>query len=113
MTDTVVIITPVVNTVAVPSAQPVAVVREELVQIVTVGVQGPAGPSGVGSAPRYEHVQASPASSWTANHNLGFKPQVQPLSVGGVAMLAEVVHASVNQAVIYFDAPVAGVAVLN
>ena len=110
MTDTVVIVTPVVNTVEVPGAQPVAVVREEVVQVVTAGLQGPAGP---GAAVRYEHTQASVATTWVANHNLGFKPQVQPLSVGGVEMLGEVIHASVNQAVIYFDAPVAGMAVCN
>lgn len=76
------------------------------------GAQGPAGPAGLGVV-RYEHAQAAASATWVVNHNFGFKPLVATLSVGGAAMLAEVIHASLNQAVIYFDAPVAGIAVCN
>jgi hypothetical protein len=50
---------------------------------------------------------------WVVNHNLGYRPSVNALSVGGVAMLAEVVHASANQALVYFDSPTSGLAVCS
>ena len=75
------------------------------------GLQGATGPSGL--AARHEHNQSVPSANWVVNHNLGYRPQVQPLSVGGVAMLAEVLHTSVNQALVYFDAPTAGIALCS
>lgn len=60
---------------------------------------------------QYEHVQATPASSWTVNHNLSRYPQVAVLSVGGVEMWAETIHTSTNQVMVYFDQPMAGKAI--
>lgn len=76
------------------------------------GLQGPAGAPGP-SGTHYQHTQAAAASVWTINHNLGYRPAVSLLTPGGVVMLAEVVHASVNQALAYFDNPVAGLAVCS
>lgn len=45
------------------------------------------------------------------NHNFGSRPLVSVFSMGGREMWAEVVHASDNQALIYFDAPTAGYAI--
>ena len=42
------------------------------VQVVERGPQGPAGDA----MAAYDHVQASPASTWTVNHNLGRIPIV-------------------------------------
>lgn len=61
----------------------------------------------------YQHTQASAAATWTVNHNLGYRPAVQILSAGGVEMLAEVVHSSVNQALIYFDQAATGLAICS
>lgn len=61
-----------------------------------------------GAAEDYEHIQASPLAMWTVNHNLGVRPTVTVLSPGGVEVLAHVVHASDNQALIYFAQPYAG-----
>ena len=58
----------------------------------------------------FEFMQSTAAALWTINHNLGFRPAVKALSVGGVEMLAEVIHTSTNQALVYFDAPTAGIA---
>jgi hypothetical protein len=41
-----------------------------VVTVTTAGPQGPGG--GVGAA--YVHTQASPATTWTINHNLGLSP---------------------------------------
>jgi Major tropism determinant N-terminal domain len=55
----------------------------------------------------------TPSLNWTVNHNLGFRPAVTVLSPGGAEVWAEVIHASVNQALVYFDAPYAGVAICS
>jgi hypothetical protein len=61
----------------------------------------------------FTHIQSSPATTWTINHNLGFQPACEIFSVGGAEIDAEVIHTSVNQTVIYFAFPVAGSARLN
>ena len=75
------------------------------------GLQGDTGPSGL--AARYEHSQPIAATPWIVNHNLGYRPQVQAVTVGGVALLAEVLHNSANQAFVYFDLPTAGLAICS
>ena len=69
---------------------------------------GPPGPSG--NAAVYEHTQGSPNDVWTINHNLGFKPIVEAFTPGGLWMVAEVLHVSVNQTLITFNIPTAGFA---
>ena len=100
-----------VQVVEVPGVVPddVVVLAQETVMLLTVAEQGPAG----GGKAGYRHTQLNAASTWVINHSLGTKPLVQALSAGGVVLVAEVVHASDNQAVIYFDAPVAGVALCS
>ena len=61
----------------------------------------------------YEHPQASAADEWIVNHNLGYKPNISVLTVGGVKVVAEVLHISNNQARVYFDNPMAGTAVCS
>ena len=80
--------------------------------VVFGSAQGPSGPPGA-SGGTYTHTQPVAAASWTVNHNLGFRPAVSPLSVGGREMVAEVIHASTNQALVYFDSPIAGMAVCS
>ena len=96
-------------------AQPSAVVAQ-----LAVG-QGPSGPEGkkgdkgdrgdVGV--RFEHQQLSAAGSWTVNHNLGYRPGVSVTTLGGMLMLAEVLHTSANQFIVYFDEPVTGLAICS
>lgn len=85
----------------------------ESVQIVTAGTQGPPGPPGVSSNASFQHTQAAASDTWTVNHNLGFRPAVSILSVGGREMWAEVIHTSVNQFIAYFDAPTSGIAICS
>lgn len=59
---------------------------------------------------RYTHTQFIPQPQWIINHNLGVQPQITVLSMGGMIMLAEILHTSTNQAIIYFDNPTAGIA---
>ena len=92
---------PAVIDVIVPAAPAV-------VEIITEGPQGPAG-----GILGYLHTQASPASTWTINHNLGLKPVVALYSVGGVEFDAQVTHVSDNQCVVSLATAVAGFARCN
>lgn len=75
-------------------------------------MQGPSGPPGQGSD-TLEFTQAVASDTWVINHNFGWKPNVQILSVGGRELLAEVLHVSVNQVQVFFDTPQAGLALLS
>lgn len=90
-------------------------VTEQVVtqEVLSEGIQGPPGPPGASSSASYEHSQASASDTWTVNHNLGFRPAVSLLTVGGKEMLAEVIHTSTNQFFAYFDAPTSGVAICS
>lgn len=63
-----------------------------------------------GGAGGYDHSQVSASATWTINHNLGYKPNVQPFNTGGAAVVGEIIHTSVNQTVIYFNTAIAGFA---
>lgn len=110
----------IARTLITPSTTPSGVSTSALASIavtqVTTGLRGPAGADASGGgtgATFFTHTQTPAADVWVVNHNLGYRPSVNALSVGGVAMLAEVVHASANQALVYFDSPIAGLAVCS
>jgi hypothetical protein len=69
----------------------------------TVGSGG-----GGGGLTAFEHIQNTPATTWTINHNLGYYPDIHVYSSGGSEVTAEIVHVSANQALIYFSAPTTG-----
>lgn len=73
---------------------------------------GPPGSPGNGEV-AYTHTQASASALWTVNHNLGYRPSVNVLSVGGRLMVADVLHVSSNQVTVSFDQPTAGLAVCS
>lgn len=58
----------------------------------------------------YEHTQATPASVWTVNHNLGYYPVVSVVDNLGEEIGVSIVHTSINQTVITSATPVMGVA---
>lgn len=77
---------------------------EDVVTILEVGMQGPPG----AASGSYTHVQSSASTQWTINHNLGFNPNIELRTTGGQVMFAEIVHTTVNQAIAYFNATIAG-----
>ncbi len=94
-----------------------AIVRTQTAvpRVVRVGVPGPQGApgaSGAGGA-GYIHTQATPALTWTINHNLGFRPAVAVFNSGSVQVNAEVQHLSEHQTLVSFVLPTAGFARLN
>lgn len=68
--------------------------------LVMTQLRGPQGPAGIGSGSAYLHNQGVAALTWTINHNLGFRPSVELLTVGGVEFEADISHPTVNQTVI-------------
>jgi hypothetical protein len=72
--------------------------------VVFPGVQGPPGNDGV-SASAFEHIQNTAINPIVVNHNLGFRPNVSVKTLGGVEVIAEVIHTSINQSQIFFDSP--------
>jgi hypothetical protein len=76
------------------------------------GAQGVAGPVGPASA-FFIYNQATAASEWTINHNLGFKPSVQAFDTGSQQIEGMVTHLSINTTAIVFVVPVAGFARLT
>jgi hypothetical protein len=97
------------------SSETQKIIVDPVTQVVSVvlagpiGPPGPPGPSGAG----YDFNQASPAITWTINHNLGYRPSVQMFTVGGLEVLGEIQHTSNNQTLITFNIAVAGTARLS
>lgn len=86
----------------------------EVVNVIeTPAAQGPSGAAGQSANASYPHMQGTALDVWTVNHNLGFRPAITVLSVGGREMWAEILHTSANQAMVYFDSPVAGMAICS
>lgn len=70
--------------------------------------RGPPGKDG--TRVDYTHTQDPAAATWSVAHNLGFKPSVELMDVGGNEYDAQVVHTSVNHFFVYHDQPTAGTA---
>lgn len=56
----------------------------------------------------YLHQQSTEADQWIVNHNLGYRPSIEVLSLGGEKILAEVLHVSENQTIVYWSVPKIG-----
>ena len=100
-------ITEVTNTVTVTENGSSTVVTVPVTNTVTAITQGPQGPPG-GSAFIYQQVL--PATTWTINHNLGYKPSVELLDSGSQEIDGEVSHPSDNQTVVTLNPASAGLA---
>lgn len=74
------------------------------------GPEGPAGPPGPAQM-TYTHVQSSPSANWIINHNFGTNPIIEVLNPGGQAVVAEIVHTSLNQVHVYLNTPMTGTAI--
>lgn len=75
-------------------------------------IQGPPGPQGPsGSSVGFTYNQITPSNSWTVNHNLGFYPSVTILSPGGIELITNITHTSINQFIASFNNECAGKAI--
>ena len=104
----VVTVSPITQTLNVNTVTGTAVVVNPSTPSVTVVNAGPVGPAGSGAG--YNHTQTAALSIWTINHNLGYKPSVQIFTTGGLEMIAEIQHVSINQVTVTFNNAVTGTA---
>lgn len=82
-----------------------------VVEVIHPGPQGPPGPAGpAGTSGSYVHVQSVAATTWTINHNLGYRPSVELLDSGSQEIDADVSHPTVNQTVVSLTPASAGLA---
>ena len=93
-----------------PELRSVVTPAPEIKSTLVVG-QGPAGASGSGVVPPFQFLTAT--QIWVINHNLNRRPLIGVFSVGGIEMMAEVIHISANQGQVIFDNPVAGYAICS
>lgn len=77
-----------------------------VVRVVTPGPPGPAGAA-------YVHQQAIASTTWTINHNLGYRPAVELLDSGSQEIDGEIAHPSVNQTIVTLNPATAGIARLT
>lgn len=80
---------------------------------VAVPVPGPAGPPGTGTGSGFEHIQSSPAATWTIPHGFGRFPFSLLVLVGGQMVIPDAEFPDGNTAVLTFAAPTAGRAELS
>lgn len=78
-----------------------------------VGVQGPQGVAAAETLREATIAQATPASVWTLDHNLGFRPNVSVTDTAGDDCEGDVDHPTLNQTVVTFSAAFAGTARLS
>lgn len=95
------------NTVVVTENSNSTVVTVPVTNTVTAITQGPQGPSGTAA---FVYLQVAPATVWTINHNLGYKPSVELLDSGSQEIDGEVAHPSNNQTVVTLNPASAGLA---
>lgn len=91
----------------------IEIVEESGVQVLELihpGPQGPPGQSGGPGGALHVHTQTTPATTWTINHNLGFRPSVELLDAGSQEIDAKVSHPSVNQTIVTLNPATAGLA---
>lgn len=97
----------------------ILIIRDDRVHVIEVsmgmmgpaGPQGPTGPTGPAGGTGYAHDQILPASIWTINHMLGYKPGgVIVIDSGGNEVKGSIAYPTANQVVITFSSAFAGVA---
>ncbi|MFH1493735.1 MAG: collagen-like protein [Pseudomonadota bacterium] len=99
----------------------VLVLDEDNIEALDMAEQGPPGPTGAAgpigppgaNGGGYVHSQSSAEVLWIINHNLGVRPAISVTDTGGSELDAEVLHVSMNQCHIMFNAPTAGLARVN
>lgn len=108
------LLTPVINvrvTMLSPPSITVEGVSPITVEVNKEGIQGPAGADA--STFVYLHTQSSASATWTINHNLGFRPGIELFNSAGSVFIGEILHTSINQAIVYLNTSISGSARCN
>ena len=65
---------------------------------------------GISNGAAFVHTQSVAATTWTINHNLGYRPSVELFTSSGEEFDADVLHTSVNQTLVYTNVATTGFA---
>jgi len=84
-------------------------VTEEVISVVSIGTQGPAGPANE----TYTHTQSVASDTWVIEHNLGKHPSVVVIDSAGSVIISDVQYDSAYQVTVTFSASFSGKAYLN
>lgn len=119
MTD-VVVVTPIPSNVVTVSPPIGSTSASTVVDVsdATTGPQGPPGPAGANGAPGasggfFTFTQASPASTWTISHGLGYRPNISVIDSAGSQVEGNTVWTDTNNLTITFSGAFSGVAYLS
>jgi len=66
------------------------------------------GGGGGGGGSRGYFEQSTPSTTWTVDHNLGFKPPAAVLDTSGDVLICDITHVNDNQLVVNHDVAIAG-----
>jgi hypothetical protein len=82
------------------------------------GPQGPAGTSGTSASDVVElvshmHIQTTPSTTWTVNHNLNFYPNVTVFDSAGTQVEGSETHVNATTLTIAFSSAISGKAHLS
>jgi len=83
--------------------------QDEVVTVITVGEQGPAGPS----AETYTFTQSVASDEWVIEHGLARYPAASVVDSAGNTIICDVQYDTSNQITIRFSAAFSGRAYLN
>lgn len=80
-----------------------------------VGPQGATGPVGPQGSPgldsgHYRHVQPTPSTLWTVQHNLGYRPAVSVQDSAGTVVYGDIEHIDTNTLTVAFTSAFSGYA---
>ena len=84
--------------------------QDEVVTVITVGEQGPAGPS---SSETYAFTQSVASDEWVIEHGLDRYPAASVVDSAGNTIICDVQYDTSNQITIRFSAAFSGRAYLN
>lgn len=88
--------------------------QELQINLAAVVVSGGGGGSGPGSGVQVSQYNfLSPLSQWVVNHNRNRNVVIQVFTVGGLEILAEIQNLNLNQAIVNFDSPQSGYALIT
>lgn len=94
------------------SSNRVIVTGDGTADVVSIGIQGPAGPQGVSGDKNYTQDLTN-QSTVTVNHNLSKYPAVTIFDPSNDGVTGEVEHVSVNQLVLTFSSSFTGKVICN
>lgn len=84
-------------------------VTEEIVSVIDVGIQGPAGPAST----TYVHTQSVPSDEWVIEHGLAQYPSVTVVDSAGHTIISDVRYDTDSSLTVFFSASFSGKAYLN